>query len=269
MTRWVTAIVIANVAVFILQERSAEFTPAFMWLPALGPARPWTAFTYMFLHGGLGHIFFNMLALYIFGPRVEARFGGKRFLALYIVSGLAGALACYIAPTTPVIGASGAVLGVSLAYARYWPNDTVLIYGIIPMTTRMMVIVYVLLSVGGQLFNFQAGVSHLGHLGGLAGGYLFCLWMERFTGARHFRQRAETGWTVGHKQAAPVPKAIVEIALGEKESLARWARIQPEQLHPVNREELERIRAKIADTGVRSLTALEREFLERFAALAG
>ena len=269
MTRWVGTIIVACVAVFILQQRSAEFTQNFMWLPALGPTRPWTAFTYMFLHGGFGHIFFNMLALYIFGPRLEARIGGRRFLGLYVVSGLAGALACYITPMTPVIGASGAVLGVSLAYARYWPRDTVLIYGIIPMTTRTMVIVYVILSVGGQFFGFQAGVSHLGHLGGLAGGWLYCLWMERFTGAKYFRQRAETGWTVGQKEAAPVPKVIVELATGEKESLERWNRIQPDQLHPVNREELERIRAKIAASGVRSLTALEREFLERFAALAG
>ena len=268
MTRWVSAIVVACVAVFILQESSPEVTQSYMWLPALGTARPWTAFTYMFLHGGIGHIFFNMLSLYIFGPRLEARIGGKRFLGLYVVSGLAGALACYISPMTPVIGASGAVLGVAFAYARYWPNDTVLIYGIIPMTTRMMVIVYALLSVGGQLFNFQQGISHLGHLGGLGGGWLFCLWMERFTGAKYFRQRAETGWTVGQKEQAPVPKVIVELATGEKESLERWSRIQPDQLHPVNREELERIRAKIAATGVRSLTALEREFLERFAALA-
>ena len=269
MTRWVSVIVVACVAVFLVQSQNPAVTQSFMWLPAYGLVRPWTAFTYMFLHGGFGHIFFNMLALYIFGPRLEARIGGARFVGLYIVSGLAGALACYITPTTPVIGASGAVLGVSLAYARYWPNDTVLIYGIIPMTTRMMVIVYALLSVGGQLFGFQAGVSHLGHLGGLAGGWFFCLWMERFTGAKHFRQRAETGWTVERKAQAPVPKAVVELALGEKESLERWSRIDPARLHPVNREELERIQAQIAASGVRSLAATEREFLERFAGLAG
>ncbi|MEO6068364.1 MAG: rhomboid family intramembrane serine protease [Gemmatimonadales bacterium] len=269
MTRWVMAIIIANVAVFLLQGMRPELTAALMWLPAAGLARPWTAVTYMFLHGGFGHILFNMLALYIFGPRLEARIGGLRFLGLYLVSGLAGAAACYYTPNVPVIGASGAVLGVSLAYARYWPTDVVLIYGILPMTTRMMVVVYALLSVGGAIFGFQQGVSHLGHLGGLLGGWFFCVWMERFTGARYFRQRAETGWTAERKGAIPVPTAIVELAVGDRESLARWARIQPGQLHPVNREELERIRAKITADGVRSLTALEREFMERFAALAG
>jgi rhomboid family protein len=269
MTRWVSVLIAANVAMFILQQTPADPSVALMWVPAYALTRPWTAVTYMFLHGGFGHIFFNMLGLYMFGPRLEARIGGSRFLILYLVSGLAGAAACFYTPMTAVIGASGAVLGVSVAYARYWPRDVVLIYGIIPMTTRVMVIAYALLSVGGVFFGFQAGVSHLGHLGGLVGGWLFCLWLERFTGARNFRQRAETGWTVERNADAPVPKVIVEIATGEKESLERWARINPEQLHPVNREELERIRAKIAASGVRSLTALEREFLERFAALVG
>lgn len=268
MTRWVSLIVIANVAMFVMQQTQPGFTEALMWLPAAGLARPWTAVTYMFLHGGFGHILFNMLALYVFGPKLEARIGGGRFLGLYFVSGIVGALACLYMPAVPVIGASGAVFGVSLAYARYWPNDTVLIYGILPMTTRMMVIAYALFSLGGQLFGFQQGVAHLGHLGGFAGGYLYCLWMERFTGARNFRKRAEMGWTVERKTAEPVPKAIVALAVGEKETLERWSRIPADQLHPVNREELERIRAKIATSGLRSLSALEREFMERFAALA-
>lgn len=269
MTRWVSTLVIANVAMFALQMARPEVTDALMWLPAAGMLHPWTAFTYMFLHGGWAHIIFNMLALYVFGPRIEARIGGKRFLGLYFVSGLVGALACFYMPAVPVIGASGAVLGVSFAYARYWPRDVVLIYGIIPMTTRVMVIVYALLSVGGVFYGFQQGVSHLGHLGGLAGGWIYCVWMERFTGAKYFRQRAETGWTAGRKEGAPVPKTIVELATGEKESMERWARIQADLLHPVNREELERIRAKITSSGIRSLTPVEREFLERFAALAG
>jgi membrane associated rhomboid family serine protease len=263
MTRWVTAIVVACAALFIAQEQFPALTGELMWLPARGLVRPWTAVTYMFLHGGFGHILFNMLGLYVFGPRLEARIGGKKFLGLYFVSGIAGALACFITPMTPVVGASGAVLGVSLAYARYWPTDTVLIYGILPMTTRMMVILYIVLSAGGQLFGYQEGVSHLGHLGGLAGGWLFCLWMERFTGARSFRAMAEGRRLTPVAAAAPAPGA------DDRAAAERWARIPVEQLHPVNREEFERIRAKLTATGPRSLTPSEREFLDRFAGLAG
>ena len=265
MRRWVPIIIAANVAIYILQQMQPWVTQAFMWVPAFALERPWTAVTYMFLHdpNGIGHIGFNMLALYIFGPRVEARIGGSRFLGLYFVSGIAGALACFYMPLVSVVGASGAILGVSLAYARYWPRDQVYIYGIIPMSTRMMVIMYVVLSVGGQFFGFQPGVSHLGHLGGLAGGWLYCLWLDRFTGARSFRALAEG------RRPTPVTAVPIGPTPEERAAAERWARIPAEALHPVNREELERIRAKIAATGPRSLTGGEVEFLERFAGLAG
>ncbi|HET7041940.1 MAG TPA: rhomboid family intramembrane serine protease [Gemmatimonadales bacterium] len=272
MTRWVSAIVVACVAVFVLQSQVPGLTEQLVWYPPDALARPWTAVTAMFAHGGFGHILFNMIALYSFGPRVEARLGGARFLGLYFVSGLMGALFCFIQPQHPVLGASGAIFGVALAYARYWPRDLVLVF-FIPMTTRVMVIVFTLLSVGGAIspvpLPFMGNVAHLGHLGGFVGGWLFLLWMERATGGRHFRQRAEMGWTAERKAAAPLPKAVVELAMGEKETLERWGRIRVDQLHPVNREEYDRIGAKIAAGGLRSLTPLEREFMERFAALAG
>ena len=265
MRRWVPILIAANAAAYILQQTLPWVTGAFMWVPAEGLSRPWTLITYMFLHdpSGIAHILFNMLGLYIFGPRLEARVGGKRFLGLYFVSGIVGGLACFYQPQVAVVGASGAIFGLSLAYARYWPRDQVLIYGIIPMTTRTMVIVYAVISLGGVFFNFQQGVAHLGHLGGFAGGWLYCLWMERFTGARSFRAMAE-----GRRASVPVPIPVGPTP-DERAAVERWARIPAEALHPVNREELERIRAKISATGPRSLTAGEREFLERFAGLAG
>jgi membrane associated rhomboid family serine protease len=273
MTRWVSAIVVACVAVFVLQQTQPGLTEQLVWYPPDALARPWTAITAMFAHASFGHILFNMIALYVFGPRLELRLGGARFLGLYFASGLGGALLCFLQPQHPVLGASGAIFGVSLAYARYWPHDIVYIWGILPMTTRTMVIVFTLLSVGGAIspvpLPLMGNVAHLGHLGGFVGGWLYLFWMERSTGGRNFRQRAETGWTVGQRAAAPVPKVIVELATGERETLERWNRIRPDQLHPVNREEFERIRAKVAAEGLRSLTPLDREFMERFAALAG
>lgn len=272
MTRWVSSIVVACVAVFVLQSLYPGLTDQLVWYPPDALARPWTAVTAMFAHGSFTHILFNMIALYSFGPRVEARLGGARFLGLYFVSGLMGALLCFIQPQHPVLGASGAIFGVALAYARYWPRDMFLVF-FVPMSARTMVVVLTVLSVGGAISPFPlpffGNVAHLGHLGGFVGGWLFCLWMERATGGRDFRQRAEMGWTVERKAAAPLPKAVVELATGEHETLARWGRIRPDQLHPVNREEFERIRTKIATAGLRSLTPLEREFMERFAALAG
>jgi membrane associated rhomboid family serine protease len=267
MRRWIPTLIAANVAVYILQQLYPGITDAFVWWPAGALSRPWTAFTYMFLHGGIWHIVFNMVALWIFGPRVEARIGGNKFLGLYLVSGLAGAALCFLQPNVAVVGASGAIFGVSLAYARYWPRDQVYLYGVIPVSTRMMVIIYAILSVGGAIapaaLSFMGNVAHLGHLGGFLGGWLYCLWLERFTGARSFRAMAEG------RRPAPVVAIPIGPTVEERAALERWARIPAEQLHPVNREELERIRDKLAATGPRSLSHGEIEFLERFSGLGG
>src|SRR5690242_21564887 len=122
LTPWVSRILFANVAIFLAQM----FMPGFRELsadvgaliPAWLPYRPWTIVTYMFLHDGLGHIFFNMLSLYFFGPRLEAQLGGRRFVGLYLVSGIAGGLLSWVfTPGAAIVGASGAVLGVMLGSA--------------------------------------------------------------------------------------------------------------------------------------------------------
>jgi membrane associated rhomboid family serine protease len=119
MTKWVRTLLIANVIVFFAQATLGDsFTMAFAFIPAYVLVRPWTIVTYMFLHGGLGHIFFNLLALFFFGPRVEDRLGSRRFITLYMLGGISGALFSLIfARYAAVIGASGAIFGVMLAYA--------------------------------------------------------------------------------------------------------------------------------------------------------
>src|SRR5262245_47330076 len=122
MTTWVTRLIIANVIIFLLSLVRPAIVNAFAFVPADVVSRPWTLLTYMFLHADLGHIAFNMLGLLFFGPRLEMFLEANRFLMLYFISGLAGALlSAIIAPGSPIIGASGAVYGVFLGFARYWP----------------------------------------------------------------------------------------------------------------------------------------------------
>src|SRR3970040_1680694 len=129
LTPRVTALMVANAGVFLLQLLFDPGLPrALYFVPATVLAKPWTPLTYMFLHGGLAHLFFNMLALYFAGPPVEMRLGGRRFLGLYLTAGLFGALLSIMTPNAAVVGASGAIFGVLFAFARYWPRAQILIW---------------------------------------------------------------------------------------------------------------------------------------------
>lgn len=244
MTPWVLRLVIANVLVFFVQY-STRSTFGLEFAPYAILTRPWTLVTYMFLHGGLGHIFFNMLGLYFFGPRVEARLGSSRFITLYLLSGVAGALlSTALAPRYPIIGASGAVFGVLMAFARFWPRERIFIWGVLPIEARWLVIIYAALDLFGANGYGRAGIANFAHLGGFAGALLYLLYLERRQGARRFKQTA-------------TPK-VPESALGN------WKNVDRGSIHAVNREEVDRILDKINASGLASLTPQERQFLSNF-----
>lgn len=247
MTPWVLRLIVANVVVFFIEQGNPGLVQNLVLVPALIPTHPWTVVTYMFLHGGATHLLFNMLGLYFFGPRLELVIGGGRFLTLYFASGIAGALLSLFTPTVGIVGASGAIFGVFYGYAHFWPRDRILVWGIVPVEARLFVILMTALSLSGGLGLGQAGIAHFAHLGGFVGGFLYFKWLERHSGAARFRRRAEP--------AAPQ---------GTSADLERWARIPRDALHPVNREELDRVLAKLAEGGPVGLTPEERAFLDRF-----
>lgn len=252
MTPWVLRLLIANGVVFLLQmTMQGTIENLFAFVPAYALTRPWTIVTYMFLHGGFGHILFNMLSLYFFGPRLEGRLGSRRFAILYFVSGMMGAvLSVFFAPYVAIIGASGAVFGVMLGYATFWPRDQILIWGILPVEARVMVIAMTAMAVVFGFTGMQTGIAHFAHLGGFVGGWLCLKAFERGSDARKWQA----------KVAPPAPRESSESAL------ARWRRIRRDNLHEVNQAELDRILDKISSQGMSSLTAGDREFLERFSA---
>jgi Rhomboid family len=139
MTPWVTRLLIANVALFALQSFLPPLLVEYLvFVPVYVFSRPWTIITYMFLHGGLSHILFNMLGLFFFGSRVESRLGERRFISLYLISGVFGALASLVfTPRAAVIGASAGVFGVMLAFAWFWPREKIYIWGVIPVEARL------------------------------------------------------------------------------------------------------------------------------------
>src|SRR5919199_2738731 len=177
MTPWVSRLIATNVVMFLVTNYvQPQLQPALALLPAAMLVRPWTIVTYMFLHANIGHIFFNMLALYFFGPRLELMMGGPNFISLYFASGICGALLSLATPGAFIVGASGAVFGVMLAYARFWPHDRIFIYGLFPVEARVLVLFMTVVSLfGGSIGGFGRGdnTAHFAHLGGFAGGWLY------------------------------------------------------------------------------------------------
>ena len=255
LTPWVTRLIVANVVMYFATMASPTLYGLMVLVPAYIGTRPWTLVTYMFLHAGLGHLFFNMLGLFFFGPRLEARLAGNQFAYLYFISGITGGLLSFVfTPYSPIVGASGAVFGVLLGYARYWPRDRIYIWGILPVEAWVLVAVMTGIAVLGGFGGNGGGVAHFAHLGGFVGGLIYLGWIEWRAPGRRFRAK---------QRAAP------QRTLGSRGDMTRWSRIERGKLHEVNRAELDRIMEKISESGVGSLTQSERTFLDTFADRGG
>ena len=193
LPRVTQALLFANIAGFLLQALLGDGRMAALMLWPLGgdvynPAGmapaflPWQLLSYGFLHGGFGHLAFNMLALVMFGAPLEHTWGERRYLAFYLVC-VAGAGLCQLlvgswavangAGPYPTIGASGGVFGLLLAYGMLFPNQRVmLLFPPIPMKARTLVILYGLFEFGLGVSGLQPGVAHFAHLGGMLFGWL-------------------------------------------------------------------------------------------------
>jgi membrane associated rhomboid family serine protease len=246
MTFWVLRIIVANVGMFLISLVAPQVVPACMLVPIWVFARPWTLITYMFLHANVWHLFFNMLGLYFFGPRLELEIGSRHFFWLYLVSGLMGAALSFVfTPYTSIVGASGAIFGVLYGFAHFWPREQIYIWGVLPIEARWLVIGMAALSLFGGFGGGGGNIAHFAHLGGFVGGFAYIRWLGR---------RKQAG-TFGMSLPSVSPSTI---------DLKRWSRIPRERLHEVNRAELDRIMVKINTTGPQSLSLQERAFLDRF-----
>lgn len=176
LTPWVKRLLIANVVVFFLTLVVGQDL-VFQWFAFQPKAiifRPWGPFTYMFLHAGFMHLAVNMLALFFFGPPLEARWGEKEFIRYYVICGLGGAVMSYVFQPVWIVGASAAVFGVMLAFAMNWPNAPIYVYAIFPVPAKYLVafmsVVELISAAPGAR---GSGVAHFAHLGGLLAGFLY------------------------------------------------------------------------------------------------
>lgn len=183
----VLTIIVACTAIFILQN--TPLGPVLLGNLALSvgsliTGRVWSLLTFGLLHANFSHLFFNMLVLYFLGPRLEGRMGTRAFIAFYALSGLiAGIVFCVwvLLAGTPqiwVLGASGSIYGVYAMWALLWPDEYLLVWGLVPIKVKWLMLILVVASVY-MLWLGEGNVAHQAHLGGILGGVLWWTFTER------------------------------------------------------------------------------------------
>lgn len=282
MTPGVKALLIANVAIFIVQSLMHDvgdgigpITRLFGFIPseAFFHGQVWRFVTYMFLHGGITHILFNMIGLWMFGTQIESHWGRGPFLLYYLVCGLGGAFTYGIfkifgiEAAIPMVGASGAIYGILLAYGMMFPEAVILVAMILPMKAKYAVALFGLIELLSSISGTSNGVAHVAHLGGMGAGFIFLKmtipslragtglgnpW-RRWRGKRRLkvvRPETRAGGPVGGN--GPV---------GGRGSAGDRPASGPQA--SFDRAQVDAILDKISREGLQSLTAQEQEILRR------
>lgn len=175
----VQALILSNVIVYLAQGLVGGLVQNFALWPFGSPFfAPWQLLTYAFLHGGLSHLVFNMLGLWMFGAELERVWGSRRFLVFYFVSVLGAALLQLLVAAAsggmyPTVGASGGLFGLLVGFAMLFPRRTIVpLIPPIPMPAWLFVTLYGAIELVLGVTGSMSGVAHFAHLGGLAAGWL-------------------------------------------------------------------------------------------------
>jgi len=267
LTLWVRRLLVANLLVFLIQKTlliDPKYVAAFGFDPLRAWQQPWTFLTYMFMHGNILHLLFNMLMLYVFGPSVEDRMGSRMFPLFYLACGLGGAMLSFLltqwAPVGTIVGASGAIMGVAVAFAWYWPNHPVFVFPLPdPIPAKWLITFLVGLDLAlawaGALTRggLGGGVAHLAHLGGVAAALLYLKAQD---------------WRATHRDGRGVQMAESSVLVSQPPRASRGGAVPPSAKQTRRSEpdarasaEVDRVLDKINATGMDSLTPAERKFL--------
>lgn len=178
-------LVIINAIVFVAQmlfDGQEGRITSFMALYPYGSGyfKPYQLVTHMFTHGGIGHIFFNMFALWSFGTMLERAWGPKKFLIFYIICGLAAGVANIFLSSSPAVGASGAIMGILAGFVYLFPNAELLIFPIpFPVKAKYAVTGFALLDIFGAFNPTGDNIAHFAHLGGLIMGFILVIYWNK------------------------------------------------------------------------------------------
>ena len=278
--QWLIAI---NVAIYFLQLTlvGSVMTQFLGFKLSDLPGSLWTVVTYMFVHAGFWHVTLNMYTLWVFGPRVEHEMGAAAFTRFYLWCGLGGWLFHLLfGPTALLVGASAAVFGVMLAYAMRWPDQELMLFGVIPMRVKW----FVALLVVGSLVQGMGltlgdgggpGIAYLAHLGGFAFAWLY-LRTPSSQSLDRLKQRIAQVPDVGDETPRAIPRSLPRSRDRERESevdeivakskavlTKRPAAAAPPPRSPSKPPSaLDAVLDKISKTGIESLTGEERKVLD-------
>jgi membrane associated rhomboid family serine protease len=263
ITPWVGRLIIANAVVLLLRMTlftSPELVQALQFSPRTAITQPWTFVSYMFVHAGLLHLLANMLMLFVFGTAVESRMGSRNFILYYLFCGVGAAvfslLLAGVMAVAPFVGASGAVLGVAVAFAYFWPDAELIVFPIpFPIKARTLVIGLVVLDVIASRLWPGDGIAHLAHVGGALFGYLF------------FRVQG-----LSRRKPSQQTRTVERVVMVQSGSAEPDQRTPITPMRPRRRidsdpvaAEVDRVLDKISEKGISSLTPAERRFLDEVA----
>jgi membrane associated rhomboid family serine protease len=274
VTPWVKRLLIANGVAFLFTALFAALVPYLVFTPARVIPQFWTVITYMFVHVGFWHLLFNMLALFFFGPPLEERWGSREFVKFYFFAGMGGAALSVLFPYQPIAGASAAVYGIMVAFAMYWPDNPIYIWGIFPVKAKYLVGFIVGLSVFFTITGGQATVAHLAHLGGaiFAFAYLKSSWAPSAYGGGYSgggwrapaKPKKESRWTLRSLFEASPGSGSTEPTKKKEATPRRTPTVSAATRREMHRalDDVDRILEKISAGGMSSLTEEERRQLE-------
>ncbi|MEA2077296.1 MAG: rhomboid family intramembrane serine protease [Candidatus Marinimicrobia bacterium] len=248
LTPGIRVLIISNIAIFLLGLMLPQLNKYLVVYGGLVPELftknffLWQPLTYMFLHGSFTHVLFNMFALWMFGTELERQWGTKFFLKYYFISGIgAGIFSAIIQPASPIpiIGASGAIYGLLLAFALMYPNRVVYLNFLIPIKVKYFVMIFAGIELFASIAGGGDGIAHITHLSGMIFGYLFLLWNQS-------RQKK-------------APRKKVTFHWGSK--TRDFTKKPPKNTPRSEEKELEDLLTKITDKGYGFLSEEEKERL--------
>ena len=237
-------IISINFLIFILQYLSGmenELFTIFGIVPSktFGELMLWQPFTYLFFHGGIWHVLINMFVLWMFGSELEKFWGKKEFLRFFFITGIGSGLITILfslSSTNPVVGASGAIYGVLLAYGLLFPNRLVYLYFLIPIKVKYLVMLIGAIAFFSSLNPGNSNISHLTHLSGMVIGFIYL--------------RSSINWnTINH------------FVIHRKDEIKRHYEDKKNEKREALKLQVDAILDKINDVGYDNLSESEREFL--------